>query len=350
VVEHVLAKHEIGVRFPLPAPKSDPFYFFEVGRVFLWNYRRLMSNTGRFFFGGIIILSTFFFNQHFIASGDNSLNIAYEESCTQDSQCAGGSMCIYGTCQSAFACEPFVDARWDKPEDLLANGAFDEAKNPEYMELVPLPQPNSCSSARYALRVQGGPTGEHSTERALIKYFTPTKEVWAGSMMVNLSKLLDAPEQYPSAVILAGGYTDSRWPQSVQGAWWRDLMLGAVNNKTLRMRTLGASAYYHNAGAPWPIQALTPSEAIPYSELGWLDRFILVEWYFTPTHNLFVRVDKQTWVKIGEVHPNPPASNQQFRGFAAGWISSYMGGSVDFKEIKLYDSNCLIPSPKPSEF
>jgi len=262
--------------------------------------------------------------------------------CTQDSQCGGGYMCVNETCQNAFACTPFVNATWRNPNDLLAGGAFDEARYPEYMQLVPLS--GIGVRKQYALRIQGGPSGEHTYERAVLKYFTPIREVWSGSMFVNLSKLIEKPQGGGlSTVILGGGYTIADWPSGA-GSWKRDFALGAVRYLIPSPgRTFGMEAYWHQSTEPAVIPGPMPPDAVR----GWPDRFVQVDWYFTPSHNLFARIEGLPWVQITSVQQNVPDSYHKFRGFAAGWISSYWGGSVDIKQIKLYDSSCL-PRPMPT--
>jgi len=252
-------------------------------------------------------------------------------------------MCVNGRCQNAFACTPFVNAIWKTPNDLLAGGAFDEARNPEFMQLVPLA--GIGVRKQYALRIFGGPTGEHSFERVVLKYFNPIRKVWGGSILVNLSKTIEEENNSVPGIALLGGYTSKLWPASGTGNWWRDFVAGPLHvvSPIPSPRAFGVSAYWHNATYPALIPALAPPDAVN----GWPDRFIKLEWYITPSYNVFARIDGREWVPVTSVNQDAPDAWHQFRGFAAGWVSSYSGGSIDIKEVKLYDNSCL-PSPIPT--
>ena len=262
--------------------------------------------------------------------------------CNTDSQCPGGQMCYSGQCKSIFECKPFVDARWQRGDGPDARGTF-EVKNPEYINVVPL---YSRASKMASVRFTGGPLGTHTYERAIIKQFTTPKEIWGGVIYANFKNLAYGEGQAEKLTVFAGGYTDPLWPQSGSGTWWRDFGATAAFGPIVEPYDpnakftygIGMAAYYHNAAGPGNfIEEMRPQG----TSGGWPDKFIKIQWQYTQAHELYAQVEGRPWVRIPFKPANPDPSLFQFKGFAAGWISSYAGGFLDIRSIQLYDDSCF---------
>jgi hypothetical protein len=182
--------------------------------------------------------------------------------------------------------------------------------------------------------------GEHSYERVLLHKFDKVRAVWGGHIEVNFKNFVDLNVSAPPVLALIGGYTDPQWPASVPGAWLRDFVVNTHGNEAATnggKRYLAFTAYYHNSlaygGSQYP--AIQPP-----STTQWPDRFVSVDWYFTPEKKLFARLDGGEWF---QAHTNTGIADHftQFRGFATGWVSSYLDSSIDIKRISLYDDACL---------
>ena len=262
--------------------------------------------------------------------------------CSTDSQCGGGQMCYSGQCKSIFECKPFVDAEWKPGDDPSANGIF-EVRNPEYVSIAPIISKSKPTSVRFT----GGQVGTHTYERVVLKRFEQPKEVWGGVVEINAKNIQHYPNAEP--VIFLGGYTDSLWPQSGSGTWWRDLTLDVTNNayvpnsKPGRKYGVSSNAFWHDASGPNVVYA---PFTVTDTQNGWPDRFIKVEWYLTPQHKFFMRVDGKQWTEANS-NPNPASPEYyKFKGFAAGWVSARSGGSLDIKSIKLHDTSCFSIKPQ----
>ena len=265
-----------------------------------------------------------------------------ETQCSTDSQCAGGQMCYSGQCKSVFDCKPFVNANWSAgTDDLLARGSFTEVRGKDFLSIVPVQN----SRKEGALRVQGGPAGEHTYERVLLKKFKEPLEIWGGSMLVNLSNMkfwFDCENCFSaSSMAIAGGYSSNSWPAN--GTWVRDFVVGLTGlgrpdnyiNRREALRTFSFSSYQHTN-----FIIFDPRFYLPDSRPEWPNRFVKLDWFFSQSHNLYARVDNQPWVRVIPNPPNPPEYGV-FYGTAIGWVSSYSSGSIDFKQVKFYDSSCL---------
>lgn len=242
-----------------------------------------------------------------------------EPVCATDSDCAGGELCNYGQCESVFACEPFVDASWTETSDVTADGAFDGASNSDYLSVVP------TDTDSYALRAEGE-LNVHRAERGVYKNFDQPTDVWGGSMDVNFSNLVHS--NVP-VLALFGAYSDDTMN--------RDFAVYAskLTDET-RIMSFNAYNYSNHAqhfGSEIPLQG---------SPTTWPDRFVQLDWYFTPTHNLFIQVDNQGWQQVDLDLTNTP---KNFLSFMTGWVSSYNGGSIDIREVKIYDGSCLSHKP-----
>ena len=269
-----------------------------------------------------------------------------EIGCTTDSQCPGGQMCYSGQCKSIFECKPFVDAKWQANDDPSAKEVF-EVKNPEYVSVVPATSLNASRSDSRAVRFSGGPLGTHTFERVIFKKFDQPKEIWGGVVEVNPKNLQHYPNAEP--VVFLGGYTDTLWPQSGSGTWWRDMTIDFTNNgyvpssKPGRKAGVSSNAFWHDASGPnviyapfWILDAVN----------GWQDRYIKVEWYLTQQHKFFMRVDGKQWTEANS-NPNPASPEYyKFKGFAAGWVSARSAGSLDIRSVKLHDASCFSIKPQ----
>ena len=263
--------------------------------------------------------------------------------CSTDSQCGGGQMCYSGQCKSIFECKPFVDARWQRGDGPDAKGIF-EVKNPEYLSVVPAGL--STSSKLSAVRFTGGPLGTHTYERAIIKKFKEPKEVWGGTIYANFKNVAYGEGFSEKLAVFAGGYTDLLWPQSGSGTWWRDFGATAAFGPTVEPYDpnakwtygIGMAAYEHNAAGPgFFIEGMRPQG----TSGGWPDRFLKIQWQYTQSHELYAQVEGRPWVRIPFRPANPDPSLFKFKGFAAGWISAYAGGSLDIRSVQLYDDSCF---------
>ncbi len=262
--------------------------------------------------------------------------------CSIDSQCGGGQMCYGGQCKSIFECKPFVDARWQKGDGPDAKGIF-EVKNPEYISIVPI---YSRTSKMAAVRFTGGPLGTHTYERAIIKQFKTQKEIWGGIIYANFKNLVYGEGQAEKLAVFAGGYTDILWPQSGSGTWWRDFGATAAFGPIVEPYDpnakwtygIGMAAYYHNAAGPGNfIEGMRPQG----TSGGWPDKFLKIQWQYTQAHELYAQVEGRPWVRIPFKPANPDPSLFKFRGFAAGWISSFAGGYLDIRSVQLFDDSCF---------
>jgi hypothetical protein len=265
-------------------------------------------------------------------------------SCTTSADCGAGNICTAGTCGSVFSCPAFVHQTWRPNDPVIPRGSKLQAKNPEYLSVVPVSS-GLFTRKMGAVRFQGGPMGEHTYERVLLHKFDKLRKVWGGHIEVNFKNFVDLNVTAPPVLAFIGGYTDPQWPASVPNAWLRDFVVNTHGNEAGTnggKRYFGMTAYYHNSlatgGSQYP-------PILPFSEKGWPDRFIPLEWYFTPEKNLFARFDGGEWY---QVHTNTGIGDQftTFRGFATGWVSSYLDSSIDIRRISLYDDACLQPKLK----
>lgn len=260
--------------------------------------------------------------------------------CTTSADCGAGRICSGGVCGSVFSCQPLVDQVWKATDPVIPKGSKLEAKNEKYLSVVPVGSRGLLSRRMGAVRFQGGPMGEHTYERVLLYRFNKLTSVWGGRVEVNFKNFVDLNVTAPPVLAFMGGYIDPQWPESVPGAWLRDFVVNTHGNEAPTnggYRYLGMTAYYHNSlatgGSQYP-------PILPTSLTNWPDRFVTVEWYFTPEKQLFARYDGGKWF---QVHTNTGMNEiyTKFRGFAAGWVSSYLDSSIDIKRIALYDDACL---------
>lgn len=277
---------------------------------------------------------------------------SFDIECSTDAGCPAGQYCSEeGVCRSPFACPAFLDARWTNGTDFTARGAFSDISNGEYLSLVPAGTSRLPSFLRrsWLLRVTGGPAGQHTYERALLRKLPEPMTAFAGRLRVNLSRVepyFSCAQCSASApVMLVGGYNSPSWPAT--NTWTRDLTVGATTRQEPPGVTpppypiIGGAAYRHeNFGVGNP--ALYP--------LGkpqtWPDRMVDVDWYVTPAGNMYMRVDGQQWVHVSIPSSTVPPKERRLYGIALGWISSYSGGSVDIERFRLYPLSC---SQKPRE-
>ncbi len=265
--------------------------------------------------------------------------------CSTDNQCGGGQMCYSGQCKSIFECKPFVNAKWQKGDSPDLNGTF-EVRNPEYVSMVPIGSGITTSDSQ-AVRFSGGSLGTHTFERVILKKFDQPKEVWGGVIEVNPKNIQHYVNGNP--VVFLGGYTDTIWPESGSGTWWRDLTADFTNDayvpasKPGKKSGVSSNAFYHDASAPNLVY--TPFWILD-AKKGWQDRFVKVEWYFTPQHKFYMRVDGKEWTQANaNINPASP-EYYKFKGFSVGWVSARSGGSLDIRSVRLHDSSCL-PSINP---
>lgn len=268
--------------------------------------------------------------------------------CSTDGQCPGGQMCYSGQCKSVFECKPFVNAKWKVGDDPSANGVF-EIRNPEYVSVVPV-LTRSNSNTPTSVRFAGGAVGTHTYERVILKKFDQPKEIWGGVVEINAKNIQHYPSSDP--VIFLGGYTDPAWPQSGSGTWWRDLTADVTNNafvpnsKPGRKYGVSSNTFFHDASGPNTVYS---PFVVTDTSNGWPDRFIKVEWYFTPQHKFYMRVDGKQWAETIS-NPNPASPEYyKFKGFATGWVSARSGGSLDIKSVKLHDASCFSIKPQQGE-
>lgn len=246
--------------------------------------------------------------------------------CVIDDECNPGEMCHGGECVSIFSCEPFLDATWTDPDDFTAGGEFDEVEHPEHLELVP-------AGDAYALRAYGE-LNEHTYERDVVKRFHPPRRSWGGKAYVNLHNVADGIIGPPFLAFI-GGYSDDTLKRNF------GFFSGSESYLQGNTKTLHPFLYnYSNMGSTYGSKHYLQGEPDE-----WPDRFVPIEWYITPQMRGFVRIDNQEWV---EIPTNKMVRPDLFTSFRAGWVSSYNGGSVDFKSIQLYDDRCF-PEPFPGK-
>lgn len=272
--------------------------------------------------------------------------------CSSDAACPSGMFCsTEEVCRAPFSCPMLLSARWRNGTDLTAGGVLPDIRNGEYLSLVPLSSSRSwfSFSRSWALRVTGGPAGEHTYERVLMKRFAQPITAFAGRMRANLSKV----EPYftcsgcsaNAPVMLVGGYNSSQWP--ADGTWTRDLTVGATARQNPIGVTpppypvFGGAAYHHdnlNVGN---------TQVFPLGQpLQWPDRMVDIDWYVTPAGNMYMRADGQSWVRVSVPTSTVPVKERRIYGVALGWVSSQSGGSIDIERFQLYPLEC---ATKPSQ-
>lgn len=213
-----------------------------------------------------------------------------------------------------FKCAPFFNAAWSNSSGVLSN--FDWNNYPDYLSVV-------NNSNNYYLQTFGD-SGVHRFNRADVKNLE-NLDAWGGTVYVNLKDVVHY--SYPSDLVFLGGYNAD--PRTM--IWQRDLGIAAYLSGGKYY--IYMKPYYHNcyAGASTSQMFLVSN-----ANTGWPDRFIKIDWYFTSNHNFYGRVDNSAWKLVpgGTSYTN-------FSNVAIGWVSSYSGGNVKFKNLLLYDSNCL---------
>jgi len=197
----------------------------------------------------------------------------------------------------------------------------------------------------YALQASGCNPGTHCSNRTVVKEFDPPKQAWGGSVYVNLGDL-EAPEG-DFEIAFLGGYAH---PASTE----RNFVIGTLLNPShppewSSLAPPGCYIYlkaFHNSNRITGLLLEEVGEKMFFisgcdlenlDSKFWPDRFVKIEWFITPNKKLFARVDGSEW-KETMTGNNTGIS---FHRVDAGWVSSYMGGNVKYKDLVYYDESCI---------
>ena len=245
----------------------------------------------------------------------------------------------FGRADCEIPCE-FMVANWSETGGLLANNAFDRLFSPSaanYMSVIPV-------AGGYALKSEGI-YGIHAYNRTVVKEFSEPKQGWGGRLFVNLH---DLNHHYnPTDLAFIGGYTGL-------STTTRNFVIGAMFYpfdfyEAPEWSGIGAYIYlkaFHNSnrGLSGVLHQDTRAKMFLVEDANtdnfptpWPDRFIEIEWFLTPSHNLFARVDGSEWKQAIEGHAN----YADFQRLDAGWVSSLSGGNVLLKDVELYNETCI---------
>jgi len=213
---------------------------------------------------------------------------------------------------------PFMQAVWNSTSGILADGAFDrEGDNPGYLNVIEL-------NGNYVLSAPGD-YGEHRWHRSVVKNFSPSKTAWGGTIYANFKYLI--PAGIAIDMVFLGAYSDTSNNRNLGIATY------IVNDKNY----IYIKGYYKNSYADAVEGQMFLVEKEGGSEWGWPDRFIRIDWFFTPDNKLFGRVDNSDWKSISPLGEY----KEPFTRLETGWISSFNGGNVYIKNITLYPESCI---------
>ncbi len=263
--------------------------------------------------------------------------------------------CIGGTCTEP-AAPVLLQASWSEPSgstdpnimkvELQDNNMFDGVfkTNSGYWNMLTIEQD---SQSDWVLRAPGT-FGVHRFDRTVQEFFSPKIRAWGGKMYVNLRNLNHYSN--PTDLAFAGGYTTktSTTRNFAIGAMYYDfnfpsspaysdqnvyIYLRAFHNSNGAMSGLldydsRRSKMFTIPDANW--------DAFPGPGL-WPDRDIKIEWFVTNNNKVFGRVDDGEWKEALSY----TVLLADFETFRIGWVSSYCGGSIDFKEVELYDETAI---------
>ena len=226
----------------------------------------------------------------------------------------------------------FMVATWSDGDTLLGEGdlqadgsygAWDSYRNGGYLGVDP------DGEGGNTLRAEGL-YGVHKHQRIVSKDL-PTFDSWAGSIEVNFKdivfneNLIQGWRLTPLAIV--GGYRDATVDRN---------FVIQIENRTKSPDYPGKYtpaiyiAAYHGRNSGIIYRGKTF-----FIEDGWdgfEDRFVKIDWYFTPENTLFARVDNGNWesVPVYGTYVDP------FVRLWAGWVSSYNGGAIKLRNFKLY--------------
>jgi len=262
--------------------------------------------------------------------------------CLKDTDCGFQEECIKSKCASLFEprCQPFLNSIWTSEGGVLANGVWDREhwKAPGHTEVI-------GDNGDYVLRATGIPKntippfyGYHAYDRSVVKYFSEGIQTWGGTIYVNLNNVDFTGGLQPSDIAFFGAYDSSTTTQRNFGiAAWKSFSLEESKNVYFYFKAYENNCYAEaklSQTIQFPGIVYTPAEE-NYFEFG--DEWIRIDWFFTPSYNLYARVNEGEWHNIGIFGEN----KVDFKRFDVGWVSSYAGGSIDIKDVSLYDENCV---------
>ncbi len=297
----------------------------------VYNNSELYIKSNVFINNGVadVFLQDSDYNVYF-EDNEYSTVYGYQIQCVENNDCSTGMICEAGTCVSTFVtqCGPFMNATWSQNLDVLADGVWDWSKNPSYLEVLP-------SGTDYILRAVGE-IFVHRYDRVVGENFNPSMQTWGGTAYVNVKNFV-SPQgwMYPKVLDFIGGYRDSSGSRdlAVQIGKDYDLLTGEFGKKYICFRAYEYSAEACNSRLDQDISRVF---WIPDGESG-PNRFIRIDWFLTPNYNLYARVDEGEWRKISPLG----SARINFTKFAVGWVSSYGGGSIDIKNVVLYNQTCV---------
>jgi hypothetical protein len=233
----------------------------------------------------------------------------------------------------------FMVATWEDGQTLLGEedlqsdgtlGAWDNTgRFPSYLDVVP------DGEEGHGLRAEGL-YGKHMFERVVSKNL-PAFDSWAGSVEVNFKEMIFneelIQERYRvTALAIVGGYENS-------ATTIRNFVI-QIENKSVSPNHPGVytpaifiTAYQKSVSASL---SLGKRFFIEDGFDGFEDRFVKIDWYFTPDNLLFARVENGEWESV------PTYSNKvPFNKLWTGWVSSYNGGAINVRNAKLYGPDSI---------
>jgi len=279
--------------------------------------------------------------------------------CYFDSICSANSKSVcenLGGCSwipNLIECEtPLIHAVWSDTGDILADGVFDKIgpiqgfswDASDYLDVTNL-------AGNYVLKAIPGKDStctdiqRHCFEKIVSKNLN-SLQTWGGTIYVNFKDVIFSdpsvktcgPEMNKACsddLPFVGGYNSA-------STTMRDFAIAAYRWKRFGKGKsyIYFKAYEHNVASNLVefSQAIEVPDA-SYTVIAdpWPDRFMRIDWFLTPQYNLYARVDEGDWTKITVIGK----TFTDFKRFDVGWVSSYDGGGVYIKEIKLYDESCV---------
>jgi len=242
--------------------------------------------------------------------------------CIEGSDCGTGMKCEFGFCISDFSprCDPFFSSEWSVDGGIRDEEVWDSSNLNAFLDVVPL-------EGAYALQAKGDSNpGRHTTQR-WVQENLDSMQVIGGTVHVNfVDTVFDGATDMPFI-----GFYNARF------GYIRDLTIAGLRRNSHGFIYL--KGYQHsNSVLTEGYSNRFVVEGADYVDLAdpWPDKSVRVDWFTTPTYNLFARVDKKEWRKIGVGDNQVP-----FNILSAGWISSRNGGNVKIRDVALYDENCV---------
>jgi len=252
--------------------------------------------------------------------------------------CSKESGCLW--IPSQIKCEnPFLKASWSSTLDILADGAFNKSnstKVPNAEDFLSVAEINED----YALQINNTNKSGciympmqntyHCFERVVEKNFDISKVSWGGTIYVNFVADFPAPQV---EAVFVGAYINNSWYRNFGIGFVLD---GIAEKYYIYFRSYGYNAIGWNVETGKSILLATMEEGIP-------NKWIKIDWFFTPKNNLFARVENGEWKKIPPDEGFMVRKDYPFTRIDVGFVSGLCRENCNLyiKNLSLYDETCL---------